>query len=290
MKIALLFGLLWTLLGNPFLALLVLLAVLYFLDRRFVGLTPSFTKPLRRRSRIAALRRELDANPSNSGSRLELARLQLERKRYAEARSTLEPLRESLLMEDSAEFWDDYGTSLLHTGREEEGRRRSARRWLSTRASNTARRICGWPRSRQRATRRKRLPSWRHSPASSPPPAKVTTAWASCCRGSTARPMRRPPSRKGCGCIASCPNTSAVRSGAGRCFARSAKTLPDRSGCAWKDAAPSVLAPVSNLYSAQRAAPFGQQLLAGSSPVFRFRSEPMHFYKARQDGFRFYLV
>ncbi|MGN7456221.1 tetratricopeptide repeat protein [Paenibacillus pasadenensis] len=121
MKIALLFGLLWTLLGNPFLALLVLLAVLYFLDRRFVGLTPSFTKPLRRRSRIAALRRELDANPSNSGSRLELARLQLERKRYAEARSTLEPLRESLLMEDSAEFWDDYGTSLLHTGREEEG-------------------------------------------------------------------------------------------------------------------------------------------------------------------------
>ncbi|SDS08210.1 Tetratricopeptide repeat-containing protein [Paenibacillaceae bacterium GAS479] len=121
MKIALLFGLLWALLGNPFIALLVLLVVLYVIDRRFIGLTPSLRKPIRRRRRIAALRRELDANPSNSGSRLELSRLLLERKKYGDALRALEPLKDSHVMEDSAEFWDDYGTSLLHTGREVEG-------------------------------------------------------------------------------------------------------------------------------------------------------------------------
>ena len=61
MKIALLFGLLWALLGNPVLALVVLIAALYFLDRRFIGLTPSVLKPIRISSRISALRRELDA-------------------------------------------------------------------------------------------------------------------------------------------------------------------------------------------------------------------------------------
>lgn len=121
MKIFLLFGLLWTLLGNPFLALIVLLAVLYILDRRFIGLTPSLLKPIRARSRRAALRREIDANPSNSGSRQELAKLLLDRRKYGEARRTLEPLKETLVMEESAEFWDDYGTSLLHTGQPQEG-------------------------------------------------------------------------------------------------------------------------------------------------------------------------
>ncbi|MCM3746917.1 hypothetical protein M3223_06060 [Paenibacillus pasadenensis] len=121
MRLVLLFGLLWALLGNPFIALLVILIVIYLLDRRFVGLTPSVTKPIRRRNRIAALRRELDANPSNSGSRMELARLLLERKNFNIALQTLEPLKESGVMEESAEFWDDYGTSLLYSGKPQEG-------------------------------------------------------------------------------------------------------------------------------------------------------------------------
>jgi uncharacterized protein HemY len=44
-----LFSLLWWLVGNPFLALLILVVVIYALDRRFVGIFPSLTKPWKRR-------------------------------------------------------------------------------------------------------------------------------------------------------------------------------------------------------------------------------------------------
>ena len=47
-----LFVFLFWLIGNPFVAILVMLILLYLLDRRFVGLTPSVFKPLKRMSRI----------------------------------------------------------------------------------------------------------------------------------------------------------------------------------------------------------------------------------------------
>jgi len=113
------FLLLWRLLGNPFVAILVLLAVLYLLDRRFLGFTPSFLKPLRRRSRIARLRRELALSPNDTSAKHELARLLLERRDYREARKVLEPLSD--ILESSAEYWDDLGNALIHTGEPERG-------------------------------------------------------------------------------------------------------------------------------------------------------------------------
>ncbi|AJY73595.1 tetratricopeptide repeat protein [Paenibacillus beijingensis] len=117
----LLFALLWRILGNPFLALLVLLVVLYILDRRFVGLTPSLVKPFRRQSRMTALRRQLAVNNNDVSAKHELARLWMERKKYGEARRLLEPMKDSHATQDSAEFWDDYGTCLLYTGSAAEG-------------------------------------------------------------------------------------------------------------------------------------------------------------------------
>lgn len=105
--------------GNPFIAILVMLTLLYLLDRRFVGLTPSIFKPLKRISRIKKLRQQIDRSPSDVTSKHELARLLIERKKYSEALHWLEPLQHSL--EDSAEFWDDLGTSCLYCGDEERG-------------------------------------------------------------------------------------------------------------------------------------------------------------------------
>ncbi len=113
------FGLLFWLIGNPFVAIIVLILILYVLDRRFVGLSPSIVKPLKRRSRIKKLEQLLRLNPSDVSSKMELARLQLERKTYARARQVLESIGDS--MEHSAEYWDDLGTALLFTGDKERG-------------------------------------------------------------------------------------------------------------------------------------------------------------------------
>ena len=113
------FGLLFWLIGNPFVAIIVLILILYMLDRRFVGLSPSIVKPLKRRSRIKKLEQLLRLNPSDVSSKMELARLQLERKSYARARQVLESIGDA--MEHSAEYWDDLGTAFLFTGDKERG-------------------------------------------------------------------------------------------------------------------------------------------------------------------------
>ena len=59
------FLLLWRLLGNPFLAIIVLLVVFYLLDRRFVGITPSIVKPIRRFGLIRRLRQQVHMNPND---------------------------------------------------------------------------------------------------------------------------------------------------------------------------------------------------------------------------------
>lgn len=121
MKLFFLFGLLWWLLGNPFLALIVLLAVLYFLERRFIGLSPSLVRPFKRRSAIAKWRRQLQVNPHDVSARSELARLLIEGKKYQEAREELAVIGDR--MEHSAEYWSDVGLCELALGRLEEGER-----------------------------------------------------------------------------------------------------------------------------------------------------------------------
>jgi len=115
----LLFGMLFWLIGNPLVAIIVLIIILYLLDRKFVGLSPSIVRPLKRRTRIKKLEQLLRLNPSDVSSKMELARLQLERKAYGRARETLEAIGDA--MEHSAEYWDDLGTALLHTGERERG-------------------------------------------------------------------------------------------------------------------------------------------------------------------------
>lgn len=107
------------LLGNPIIAIIVLILILYALDRRFVGLTPSLWKPFKRRSRISKLRQHIASSPSDVSSKHELARLLIESKKFKEAAAVLEPLQEVLA--DSAEYWNDLGHSYLQLGNIEQG-------------------------------------------------------------------------------------------------------------------------------------------------------------------------
>ncbi|UNK16763.1 tetratricopeptide repeat protein [Paenibacillus sp. N3/727] len=108
------FLLLWRILGNPVLAILVILLIVYLLDRRFIGLFPSFTRPFKRMRNISKLRTIISNSPSDVSSRHELARLLIERRKYKEALELLESIHAS--SEDSAEYWDDLGTCHLNTG------------------------------------------------------------------------------------------------------------------------------------------------------------------------------
>lgn len=117
----LLFGLLWQIIGNPFLAILILLIILYVLDRRFVGVFPSFMKPLKRMRNISRLKQQLALNPNEVSSKLELARLLIERKRYNEAHALLLELERPY--EQSAEYWEAMGTTEMHLGKVPEGER-----------------------------------------------------------------------------------------------------------------------------------------------------------------------
>lgn len=113
------FGMLFYIFGNPFIAIIVLLLIVYVLDRRFVGVFPSITRPIQRARQISKLRKNIAASPSDVSSRHELARLLIERRKYGEALKLLESISESL--QDSAEYWDDIGTARLKTGNTAQG-------------------------------------------------------------------------------------------------------------------------------------------------------------------------
>lgn len=106
-----LFLLLWRLLGNPILAIIVILAVFYLLDRRFIGLSPSLTRPLKRNRRLSTVRRELISRPHDTRSKLEAARLLMEKHKYQEALVYLEEVLP--VMDDSAEVLVETGICKL---------------------------------------------------------------------------------------------------------------------------------------------------------------------------------
>ncbi|MCR8643827.1 hypothetical protein NV379_14320 [Paenibacillus sp. N1-5-1-14] len=113
------FGLLWYLLGNPFLAIIVLLILVYVLDRSFFGFMPSILKPLKASSRIRKLRDELRSNPHYTSGKIELARLLIGKKKYEEARQLL--VESKGRMEDSADIHADLGLCLIKLGSLQEG-------------------------------------------------------------------------------------------------------------------------------------------------------------------------
>jgi len=121
MKIGILFGLLWLILGNPFIAILVLLLLIYVLDRSFFGFFPSVTKPLQRRRRLAKALMEIRERPFDVSAKREAARLYMEKKQWQEARRLLEEV--APVMENSAEVLCELGICRLKTGELEQGER-----------------------------------------------------------------------------------------------------------------------------------------------------------------------
>ncbi|QWU13536.1 Tetratricopeptide repeat-containing protein [Paenibacillus sophorae] len=113
------FMLLWNLVGNPFLALIILLAVLYFIDRRYVGIFPSIARPFRRARQSSRLRTQISLNPNDVSSKFELARLLAERKKFREAQELLLQIGDRY--EQSAEYWVDLGYANIKLGQLAEG-------------------------------------------------------------------------------------------------------------------------------------------------------------------------
>lgn len=117
----LLFGALWWLFGSPFVAVLVLLVVLYILERRFIGMSPSIVRPFRRRSAITKWKRQIQLSPHDISAKSELARLLIESKKYRQAREILLGIQTN--MDHSAEYWSDLGACDLALGHLEDGER-----------------------------------------------------------------------------------------------------------------------------------------------------------------------
>lgn len=108
------FSLLWWITGSPFIALLVLLIIIYAIDRRYVGLLPDITKPFKESRRLAALHTSVRLNPHNNSDKLEIARILIRKRRYGAAKSLLEQITE--VLSDSAEAWFGLGLCKLKTG------------------------------------------------------------------------------------------------------------------------------------------------------------------------------
>ncbi len=115
------FPLLWYLIGNPFIALILLLVIFYFLDRRFIGLTPSIFRPFQLSRKASRLRQVLHSNPHDTSAKLDLARILIEKKKYREAAEFLEQTLK--VMEDSADVHYELGLCRLKLGDLKQGER-----------------------------------------------------------------------------------------------------------------------------------------------------------------------
>lgn len=118
MKIVGLFFLFSILTRNPLLALLIILIIYAFIDRRFIGILPDFSVPLRRRKKQAELLRAVDVNPHNANAQFELGELYFSKGQYAKA---VEYLRMALVkMQDSALIRFYLGASFFYLGQKEQ--------------------------------------------------------------------------------------------------------------------------------------------------------------------------
>ncbi|TEB05206.1 formate-dependent nitrite reductase complex subunit NrfG [Pelotomaculum schinkii] len=120
MKIFGFYILLTLLTRNPLLALVVMLLILFLVERRFIGLLPDFTASWRRSNRVRELQREVRVNPANAEAYLELGESFLQKGQYEQALSYLN--RAADKMEDHPLFHFYRGASYYQLGRIEEGR------------------------------------------------------------------------------------------------------------------------------------------------------------------------
>lgn len=105
-------------LGNPFVALAVLAIVYLIADRRYIGILPDITRPLRRAARIRQLRAEVERSPYNSSALQELGSLLVEKGDYREAAERLKSALDR--QPESAGVHLGLGIALYHLGRYEE--------------------------------------------------------------------------------------------------------------------------------------------------------------------------
>jgi tetratricopeptide (TPR) repeat protein len=110
----LVFYLIWRITGNPILAIIVLLVIYYFVDRRYIGLLPSISKPFRRRSRMAQLRRMIHVNPHDMPAKQDLAELYIDTRQYRRALELLHSLPKHALESPSVLY--DLGQCQLALG------------------------------------------------------------------------------------------------------------------------------------------------------------------------------
>lgn len=115
----LLFYVVFMLTGNPILAILLLVLIFYTLDRRYVGLFPSVTKPFRRWMRISHLQRQLSINPHDNPSKYDLAQALIERHQFQSALKLLENLPAT--MRETADVQYDMGLCYLSLGKVNDG-------------------------------------------------------------------------------------------------------------------------------------------------------------------------
>lgn len=115
----LLIYLIFRLFGHPIIAIIALLVIYYFVDRRYFGFLPNIMRPLHRYNRQANLKKLLHVNPHDMSARYELAVMYLEKGQYDEAQRLLEALSPS--MKESADVQYDLGRCHLAHGNLVEG-------------------------------------------------------------------------------------------------------------------------------------------------------------------------
>lgn len=114
------FVLLSYLTGNPLLVLVIMLLVIFFVERRYVGILPDVFEPWRRAKRTRQLKRDIAINPANAESYLELGEAYFRQGKYEHALSFLESA--SGKMEGHPLFHFYLGASYYQCGRIKEGK------------------------------------------------------------------------------------------------------------------------------------------------------------------------
>ncbi len=105
--------------GNPFVALLIVLAIVYLGQAQFTGRYPSPFAFLQSRRKIAGLRITLETNPEDAAAHNDLGRILALKGKFAEALPHLEKAHRR--SPESAETAFFYGYTRLALGEEKEG-------------------------------------------------------------------------------------------------------------------------------------------------------------------------
>lgn len=119
MRTLFLFALITFLTGSPLIALLVIVAIYFFIDYQYVGFSRRLFGRLRRGASIRGLARDVEVNPHDAAARSDLGRLLVDGRRYAAAVPHLERAIERLA--DSEETVCYLGLAYLGVGRTKEG-------------------------------------------------------------------------------------------------------------------------------------------------------------------------